>query len=274
MDGESDPATPEVIISGPADGRSKHPPLIFIHGAFAGAWTWAEHFLGHFADLGFACQAINLPGRKGRADHRRLHDFGIQDYTDAVTAVIDGLPVKAGKPVLVGHSMGGFVAQRAALEREVAGAVLMSSVPPTGLAGPAVALAMAKPLLIWEIARIQAVGEGTATLDTLHQAIFNERVPAEVTARLMGRFQMESHRAVMDMHAVLVPPMAGLLGRPVLVLGAEHDNLIPPAFVHGTAAFLGTYAYIFEGMGHAVMLERDWQDAAECISDWLLEVFG
>ena len=69
-----------------------------------------------------------------------------------------------------------------------------------------------------------------------------------------------------------MPPMMGLRGIPTLVLGAEHDNLIPPAFVYGTAAFLGTQAHIFDGMGHAVMLEDDWQEAAETIADWLREL--
>ncbi|MEK9672887.1 MAG: alpha/beta fold hydrolase [Rhodospirillaceae bacterium] len=267
----TDTAYRDVLRAGPSPARSKYPPLIFIHGAFAGAWTWAEHFLGHFADLGFSCHAVNLPGRKGGPDHGRLHDYGIKDFARAVIDVIDDLPAA---PVLIGHSMGGFIAQRAALERAAAGTVLMSSVPPTGLVGPSVALAMAKPMLTWEIACIQTMGESVATLNTLHQSIFNDHVPEEVTARLMPRFQMESRRAVMDMHAVMVPPLSGFMGKPVLVLGAERDNLIPPAFVHGTAAFLGTNAYIFDGMGHAVMLEADWRKAAETVSDWLGEVYG
>jgi non-heme chloroperoxidase len=257
-----------ILHAGPAPEATDHPPLVFIHGAFAGAWTWAEHFLEYFGGQGFSCHAINLPGRKGMEDFQRLHEFGIQEFVDAVISVVDDMP---RPPILIGHSMGGFVAMRVALERDVAGAVLLSSVPPTGLAGPSVALALSKPLLIWEIARVQSMGEPTAALDTLHQAIFNDHVPKDVSARLLPWFQMESRSAVMDLHAVIVPPVAGLMGKPVLVLGAGRDNLIPPAFVHGTAAFLGTQAHIFDGMGHAIMLEVDWIEAAEAIADWLRE---
>lgn len=258
-----------VLRAGPAPEDSDHAPLVFIHGAFAGAWTWAEHFLPYFGGLGFSCLAVNLPGRKGMPDYPQLHDFGIQDFIDAVSEVVDTLP---RPPVLIGHSMGGFVAQRLAMERDVAAAVLMSSVPPTGLAGPSVALALSRPMLIWEIARIESTGEPLDSLETLHQSIFNSHVPKAVSERLLPWFQMESRRAVMDQHTVFMPPLMGLRGIPTLVLGAEHDNLIPPAFVYGTAAFLGTQAHIFDGMGHAVMLEDDWEEAAETIADWLREL--
>ena len=73
-----------VVTRGPAPDKSKYPPLVFVHGAFAGAWTWDEHFLDYFADAGFSCLAVNRPGRKGMPDHANLHDFGIQDFTDCV----------------------------------------------------------------------------------------------------------------------------------------------------------------------------------------------
>lgn len=261
---------PDILRRGPAPDATDKPPLLFVHGAFAGAWCWDEHFLPFFADLGYSCHAINLPGRKDAPDHDRMHEYGIGDFTDSVLTAIDGLP---RPPVLLGHSMGGFIAMRAALEREVAGAVLLSSVPPTGLAAPAVVLALSRPMLIWEIARVQSLGDSEATLEALRQAIFNTHVPEETSARLMPHFQAESHRAVIDLHTVMVPPLMGLRGKPVLVLGAMKDNLIPPSFVHGTAAFLGTHAHIFEGMGHAIMLEAHWKEAAETIADWLAEVF-
>ncbi|MEQ9554681.1 MAG: alpha/beta fold hydrolase, partial [Rhodospirillales bacterium] len=151
-----------VLRAGPTPEKSEFPPLVFIHGAFAGAWTWAEHFLPYFGAQGFSCHAVNLPGRKGMPDFPQLHDFGIQDFVAAVSEVVDTLP---RPPILIGHSMGGFVAQRLAMERDIAAVVLMSSVPPTGLAGPSVALALSRPMLIWEIARIESMGEPLDSLE-------------------------------------------------------------------------------------------------------------
>jgi pimeloyl-ACP methyl ester carboxylesterase len=51
----------------------------------------------------------------------------LDTYADVVTAELDRLP---GPVWLVGHSMGGMVAPRAALKRKVAGVVLLCTVPP------------------------------------------------------------------------------------------------------------------------------------------------
>ena len=46
-------ATLEVLSRLPADA-SRQTPLLFVHGAFTGAWCWEEHFLPFFADAGYA----------------------------------------------------------------------------------------------------------------------------------------------------------------------------------------------------------------------------
>lgn len=58
---------------------------------------------------------------------------------------------------------------------------------------------------------------------------------------------------------------------PMLILGAEHDMLIPPDQVHMTAMTYGGEAEIFPDMGHGMMLERDWEQVAERIAGWLEE---
>lgn len=40
------------IVRKSTKGRSRA-PLLFVHGAFIGAWCWDEHFLKYFADLGW-----------------------------------------------------------------------------------------------------------------------------------------------------------------------------------------------------------------------------
>ena len=56
---------------------------------------------------------------------------GIRDYVDDVATVAETL---TRPPVIVGHSMGGFIAQRYLCDRHPAiGAVLLAPVPPTGV---------------------------------------------------------------------------------------------------------------------------------------------
>ncbi len=58
---------------------------------------------------------------------------------------------------------------------------------------------------------------------------------------------------------------------PMLILGAEHDALIPPDQVDMTAVTYGRQAEIFSGVGHGMMLEHDSGEVAIRIADWLGE---
>jgi non-heme chloroperoxidase len=68
-----------------------------------------------------------------------------------------------------------------------------------------------------------------------------------------------------------LPQPARMHRVPMLILGAEHDALIPPDQVHMTGMTYGRQAEILRGMGHGMMLERDWEIAAMRIADWLAE---
>ena len=41
---------------------SQKPPLLFVHGAYHGAWCWDEHFLDFFAAKGYRSVAVTLRG--------------------------------------------------------------------------------------------------------------------------------------------------------------------------------------------------------------------
>lgn len=240
------------------------PPLLFVHGAFAGAWCWDEHFMPWFAEQGFDTQAIDLPGRRGRADYDVLQSFTLNDYLDAVLAAVDQCDEP---PILVGHSMGGFLAWRATELRSVAALVMMAPVPPTGLAAPAMQLALSNPELFMDVTSIHAGGD--VSVDTLHATLFSDAVPQDVAARYIDRFQNESTRAVTGLYTPHVPNVMAIWGTPVMVLGAGSDPLIPPAHVYWAASLAGQTAHIYQGMGHGMMLETGWMRVAEDILAWL-----
>ena len=60
-----------------------------------------------------------------------------------------------------------------------------------------------------------------------------------------------------------------LVGREIVVLGAEHDAIFPPREIRRTEAAYGVDAEIFPGMGHNMMLEPGWRAVAERIDGWL-----
>ncbi|MFP4032589.1 MAG: alpha/beta hydrolase, partial [Desulfococcaceae bacterium] len=53
---------------------------------------------------------------------------------------------------------------------------------------------------------------------------------------------------------------------PVAVIGAENDQIIPPSEVRETASAYGVEPVILPRLGHTVMVEDYWEDAAEAVA--------
>ena len=172
-------------------------------------------------------------------------------------------------PVLVGHSMGGMVVQKYLEQYDAPAAVLMSAVPPQGLMGSAFGLMFKRPHLLSDLNRIMSGND--VDIDSLREALFHQPVAADDLERYYRLSQPESHRAIWDMSLFNLPQPARMHRVPMLILGAEHDALIPPDQVHMTGMTYGRQAEILRGMGHGMMLERDWEIAAMRIADWLAE---
>lgn len=254
----------EVIARSPAGAPRSGTPLLFIHGAYAGAWCWDEHFLPYFAQAGYSCYALSLSGHGRSRRHLPLDTLSIEDYVDDVAEVVAALPER---PVLIGHSMGGMVVQKY-LERAAAPAtVLLCSVPPQGLMGSAIGLMFSKPDLLAELNRI--LGGGQPELDSLREALFHQPVDVGTLLRYYRLCQPESHRAIWDMTLFNLPQPMRMHRPPMLIAGAEHDRLIPADQVRMTAATYGESAHIFPGMGHGLMLEHDWRRVADHVAAWL-----
>lgn len=248
------------------EGKTTGAPVLFIHGAFSGAWCWDEHFLQHFADQGHVARAVDLPGRLGRPDFDQLQNYSLSDYLEAVLIAIDQFDEP---PVLVGHSMGGQLAWRASEERETAGLVLMASVPPTGMAAPAMDLLVSRPSLFMDVAAIHSGEPGS--IDSVQAALFSDTTDRKLVVEYAARMQHESKMAVAGLYLPFMPNILSIWGTPIFVQGAAKDSLIPPAHVHWTASLAGKMAKIYDGMGHGMMLEDGWQFVADDILSWCVE---
>jgi pimeloyl-ACP methyl ester carboxylesterase len=253
----------EVLSRMPA-GAPGRPPLLFVHGAFTGAWCWEEHFLPFFAEAGYPAYALSLSGHGHSRGRDFLDSLSIADYVADVAETAARLPAP---PVLVGHSMGGFVVQKYLEEHAAPAAVLMCSVPPQGLLSATFGLLFSKPDLMRDLNRL--MGGGAVALESLRDALFAQPVAVDDLSRFYRWSQPESHRAIWDMTLFNLPHPARRPDMPLLVLGAEQDHLIAPALVEMTAERYGVSAEIFPGLGHGLMLERDWRLVAERILDWL-----
>lgn len=118
----------EVILKTPEHSSAK-PPIVLVHGAWHAAWCWMNNFLDYFAQQGWRVHALSLRGHGTSAGRNGLRWWSISDYVDDLVEVVSSLD---RSPILVGHSMGGFVIQKYLERHRAAGAVLLASVPPAG----------------------------------------------------------------------------------------------------------------------------------------------
>jgi hypothetical protein len=156
------------------------------------------------------------------------------------------------------------------LERDtVPAAALLAPVPPHGLFPSSLMLALGRPGLFSELNSLMSSGK--ASVDAMQGALFAGPLPVEQLLDYYGRFQRESQRAIWDM-TLFNLPLAWLMNRPPLIaLLAERDALFPLEQSRSGFTAIGMRTEVLADMGHAVMLERGWQRAADRIIGWLGE---
>lgn len=254
----------EVFSAKPDQNATQKPPLLFIHGAYVGAWTWVDHYLPWFAEQGYRCFALSLSGHGGSQRRNYIHLQTVSDYVDDVLSVMDWL---GEMPVVIGHSLGGFVAQKALERRYAAGLVLMCSAPPQGMMAGQFHLLMTQPSALLDLN--QMLESGQQSQHVLRDALFAEPADEIDVNRYLLRMQPESQRAIWDVSIFHEAGLAKLDRPPMLILGAEKDTIVPPFLVQATAKTYGQHAKIFRGMGHALTHEKSWVRVTSAIRDWL-----
>src|SRR5215467_7446328 len=105
-------------------------PVLLVHGYFADATLWRE-WLPFLAHRGFPAFAINLRGRGGSGNGTEhggdLGRASIDDFVDDARRAAHAIAERTGAtPAVIGHSMGGLIAQRLAARGDVRAAVLVA----------------------------------------------------------------------------------------------------------------------------------------------------
>lgn len=252
----------EVIKRLPKTPTNK-PPIVFIHGAFIGAICWDVHFLSYFAKQGYPAYAVSLRGH-GKSGGN-LRSAGINDYIEDVTSVTATLEQA---PIIVGHSMGGMVAQKYMEKHPCRAVILMNSVSPNGIGSSAFYMSLTDPLLFQQFGVLQNFGTHFVNPVAMKRALFSPEMPDKKVEEYFMYMQNESHQAVLDMINLDMPPHRPD-NVPMLVLGAENDVFFPPAIVHWTASSHRADVHVFPKTAHGMMLELHWQTIADYMLDWL-----
>ena len=240
--------------------RATRPPVLLVHGYFANAAVF-DAWLPFFAARGFPAYAVNLRGRAGSGVPGDLGRVAIQDFVDDATEVARHI----GDPVVVGHSMGGLIAQRLAEEAVVRAAVLLTPAPPRGIM-------VLTPRVAWKQLRylpwILTSKVVVPRREDLREIVLN-RIPAAEQDGLLDQMVPDSGRAGRDMSITGVPVDPRRVRCPILVVAAEEDRFIPKHIVARIAARYGATLVTMERHAHMLIAEPGWHDVADAAAGWI-----
>lgn len=245
-------------------GESEKAPVLFIHGAWHGAWCWEKYFMKHFSQNGYDCYALNLRKHGTPGNVKGINCVSIKDYVEDVKSAVD----KIGRlPILVGHSMGGMILQKYLEKYECEKAVLMTSAPPRGSWISSLKL-LTKGYIHKSMLTLNSLGI-VDTPEKAKWAFFSERIDKTELEEYSAKMSRESIRAMLYM---MFPSRIKINFHkkvPMLVIGAENDKVVSISDNKNTAKKYRAELKILPDIAHDMMLDVNHKSAAEAIIKWI-----
>ena len=254
------------LIEAAPQGPRTGPPILFLHGAFGGAWMWREIFMPYFARRGRASLALSVRGHGGSEGRAELRTWGVSDYLDDVRRVFAEL---GEPPVVIAHSLGGLLAQMLIGREPMRALALLGSLPPEGLMLESSRLALTDTA-IWVEAFVGSMAQSKLPISmAAHQILFSEGLPHERVMRYSARMTPESPRALADAHLPVPITPAFLYAIPTLVVRGGDDRLVWQASALRTALYHGAAYRMAEGQGHFLQLDVGAETVARDLMAWM-----
>lgn len=247
--------------------------IFMIHGMMCGDWCW-ENYKKYFEAKGYRCLTPTL--RYHGMDPRDnpdpdLGSTSLLDYAGDLEKEINKL---GGRPIIMGHSMGGLLAQMLGARGLGESLVLLAPAAPYGI--PSIKYSVLKSFIgvmsrgrFWR--KSFRFSYDTAEYAVMHKMNAHERRAAYermvyesgLAALQIGLWFLDVHRASrVDGDKIKCP---------VLVVSGSEDRITPAPVVKRVAEKyreVSTYRE-FENHAHWVIGEPGWEEIAGYVWDWL-----
>jgi non-heme chloroperoxidase len=255
-------------------------PVVFVHGLWLHSTSWGP-WVEVFREAGYEPVAPEWPGTPdtvaaARANPASAGGYGITAIADHYADLIAGLPAK---PIVVGHSFGGLIAQNLLGRGVAAAAVAIDAAPIKGvLFLPLSALRVASIAL-----RNPANYKGAVSLtrDQFRYG-FGNQLSAQESEELFekwtipspGKPLFEAATANFTMNSPAKVDTTNATRGPLLLVAGGKDHTVPLPVVksahklyHRSPAM--TEFKEFADRGHSLVIDRGWREVADYALSWL-----
>ena len=247
--------------------------IFMIHGMWGAAWHW-ENYQRVFEAAGYRCIVPTLPYHDmdpHSIPDSRLGTASLLDYAEALEQEILQLDEK---PIIMGHSMGGLLAQILGARDLAETLVLLNPASPAGLFN----LTPSVIRSFWSIQTTWGFWKKPIR-QTFSEAVYSvlHLLPENEQKEAYSKYVYESGRAACEIgYWFFDPQQASRVDEskvtcPVLVIAGSLDRIVPASVVRRVARkykAVSTYKE-FENHGHWVVGEPGWEEVAEYVAGWL-----
>jgi pimeloyl-ACP methyl ester carboxylesterase len=250
--------------------------IVFVHGMFQNPKSW-DHWVRLLTDKGYECLAPAWPLHDGEpAALRQNPPSSLGELSlDEVYAKIVGVVANLDRPIVVGHSVGGLIAQKLLAADLVSGAVAISSVAPNAMLD-----------FDWGFIKNSAIianplkGDEPVFMDaeTFHDTFANTLTEEQAAAAFVETATHDSRNVLRDCMGASGKIDLSRPHAPLLLIAGEKDEIIPAHLSEKN--FRGyddegsvTAFKEFANRSHYICNEPGWEEVATFIAGWLEQSF-
>ena len=249
--------------------------ILMIHGMWCGGWVW-DNYKAFFKQKGFNCITPNLRFHDVASNGPPNLEIGTTSILDYVEDIKNVVSTLEKPPIIMGHSMGGMLAQIVGSQIPTQAIVCITTAGPFGIS-------VIQPLSVlrsfisistkwnwWKEPMRQTFKE--ATYSMLHL------LPIEEQRGIYNRLVFDSGRALFETSYMTFDSQkacsfeSSKITCPILFVSSKEDRIIPSSSVKKCSLkYKHSTFKEFKNHAHWIIGEQGWQDVSEYIYDWLSE---
>ena len=250
------------LIKHEAEENKYETPILFIHGMWHGAWCWDE-FIPFFTKKGFTCYSFNLRNHGVGRRPPKMRWIGIKHYLEDLNEAIKQI----GDPILIGHSMAGYLLQKYLENNEPPMAIMVAPTPHKGNLRATLRFAKKYPNLFLKINLTMSMHWLVKSKD-IYEYLF--LTPGTEVDKNFDQLGDEAYRAYMDTMLFRLPKTRKIIKNVknpdnILLLAAGSDSFFSVKEQKNTAEKYGINLKVFDGLGHNMMMGPGSDQVAEYI---------